>query len=186
MTKYTLTVISVAAIVCVASPSFAAPAATPTDKPVGHLVYDVRPSQLSEKLIGAGFKVKERARTHWKIVSPAGRLLFLSFVGCRVEHCSGVRIRARWLLGNRPKAIRAARSFEGSVPTAFVSLVKNDSGIVLFVGRDVSLTAGRTMANLLTQILQVDRLAGSMTRYLQTEDPEITGYWNNLRKTADE
>lgn len=152
----------------------------------GPLIYSITPRDLSEMLTDAGYSIVERGPNYLLALSLNDQLILVQLFGCAVRGCEGVRAQTRWILGERQSALEAARSYEHSVPLAYVSFARDDLGVNLFVGRDIGLIPGRTRRNLLFQIGMVDRMAESVTSLLIAEDPGILEYWEEMEEALDE
>lgn len=150
------------------------------------LVFEITPDRLSDLLVTTGYSIYGREPETWTIVSPGDQLLGLWLMGCVESGCDSIRIRGIWDLGDRPAAISAARFYEQTVPIAFVSLMRIEDALILTAGRDVVLTPGRTLRNLLYQFEVVDQMSVRITDMLIEEDPGISEYWRQIRETENE
>jgi hypothetical protein len=157
------------------------PAAAQTGSPdevAGELIFSISPDEMQQLLNQGGFAVLQKPHPlRWIVRSPSGYTMMLDFAVCPEYRCRGVRLRASWPLGQRPKALAAVRSYEQSVAIAHVNLMTNQSGSYVLVGRDIWMFPGRTAANVAAQLQHTDILAGSMTQHLREQDPGISELW---------
>lgn len=152
----------------------------------GPLIYTITPREMGAMLTNAGYSIVERGRDFLLIISLNDQMMLVQMFGCEDGDCDSVRVQARWILGERIAAVEAARVYENTVPIAYVAFARDDLGINLLVGRDISLSSGRTRRNLLFQVGQVDRMAESVTSLLIEEDPGILDYWTEMEEAMDE
>ena len=153
---------------------------------IGPLIHSITPDEMSDMLTDAGYSIVERGRDYLLALSLNDQLILILMFGCEARQCLWVRAQTRWVLGERETALEAARGYENTVPIAYVSFVRDELGVNLFVGRDISLLPGRTRRNLLFQIGVVDRMAESVTNLLIAEDPGILDYWEEMEEAMDE
>jgi hypothetical protein len=160
----------------------AAQVGTP-DEVAGELIYSISPDETLQLLNEGGFAVLEKPDPlRWIVRSPSGFTMTLDFIGCPEHRCGGVRLRAIWPLGHRPRALATVKYYEQSVAIAHVSLVSKPDGFYLLVGRDIWIAPGRTAANVAAQLTFTDTLAGSMTQSLREKDPGISEFWEQATR----
>ncbi|MEQ8354553.1 MAG: hypothetical protein RH942_03375 [Kiloniellaceae bacterium] len=152
------------------------------DEVSGKLIYSIAPEQMELLLVESGFTALQKLEPlRWILRSPGGYTMVMNFVGCKEDRCEGARLRAVWPLGQRDAALKAVRFYEDTVAIAHVSLQPSQQGFYLLVGRDIWLLPGRTLANVATQLEQVDFLAGTMTEHLVKNDPGIAEFWQQVQ-----
>lgn len=179
-------VCAAAAVAMVTCAGTLAQTPAPSDGRAASPIFDITPEQLSRLLNEAGYTIRARDAELWTVDTPTDQVLFLQLLGCGAGRCPAIRIRGIWELGDREVAIGAARLYEETEYLANVSVQRKAEETVLFVGRDVWLSSGRTPQNLLSQVDQVDEATAAVTNLLLEKDPGIVDYWRELREANDE
>ncbi|MGQ0531480.1 MAG: hypothetical protein ACT4OF_02160 [Caulobacteraceae bacterium] len=157
----------------------ATPAASAQTRP--ELLRGLDQTGLSQLLQAAGFTAS-REHDGGFIVTRAsgGPEISVRLLHCEgQESCSHLRIRGVWLIGDRQAARAAAQNYDRTVPIAFVAIVGDADSTTVYAGRDVWMTPGHTMANLVAELEFSFNMAIAMTQALEAADPGIRAFWKS-------